>query len=217
MRRAFSLIELLVVLAVIALIAALLLPTIQLVRDAARRTVCGNHMRQIGLGMEAFAQDDEARRYPWAKLRSWPGSDTYLSPLIAGGYFGDGRGWDDLRYTLFNCPADRVAKRGDYWFDYAPSVYLLGLGDPASWGAGAPSRTVAGAIPQASRTVLLAEVIVGTPWWVPCYETPADHWSGWTAVHRGRANDGTSRCSAPERRDRFVRGWRASPWPTLAS
>jgi prepilin-type N-terminal cleavage/methylation domain-containing protein/prepilin-type processing-associated H-X9-DG protein len=98
-RRGFALIELLVVISIIAILAALLLPALAQGRAQAQSTSCKNHLRQMSIAMRMYV--DDARMYP-------PGT------FWANGFLGSGIYWVEfLRpyYPLdwtnrgYHCPA----------------------------------------------------------------------------------------------------------------
>ncbi|MFT5128562.1 MAG: prepilin-type N-terminal cleavage/methylation domain-containing protein [Rhodothermales bacterium] len=68
MSRRFTLIELLVVITIIAILAAMLLPSLSRARERARRTTCISQQRQIGLGVAMYASSDNGAL---PLFRSW--------------------------------------------------------------------------------------------------------------------------------------------------
>ena len=66
-KRGFTLLELLVVIAIIVILAGMLLPTLARAKGRARRAQCSNDIRQLGLSVQMYADDNEDQFPPRAR------------------------------------------------------------------------------------------------------------------------------------------------------
>lgn len=159
----FSLIELIVVIAIISIMAALLFPTFATAREKARQITCNSNLRQLGMAMTEYIQDSDERfpnaahggvpgmnQYAWMYYRSYSDNGTDIDPgrfvVTASSiypYVGSKR--------LFVCPDDTVAdSNGD---SYAYNSCLTTPIDAAAVWAGKNVNIIT----DSSVTMLLTE------------------------------------------------------------
>lgn len=79
---AFTLIELLTVIAIIGILAAILIPVVGAVRESARNANCVSNLRQIGMAAVA-ASDDYQQRFP-PSLSDYETQGTHEQPFLSG-------------------------------------------------------------------------------------------------------------------------------------
>lgn len=119
-RRAFTLVELLVVIGIIAVLLAILLPSLNRARESGRRVQCLSNMRQLGLAFMMYVQENK-QRFPAVAAESLP--EDWI-------YWEQSRNRDNgqlVRYTggkfvdkLYTCPSDiEENHRSGYKFSYS--------------------------------------------------------------------------------------------------
>ncbi|RYX82756.1 DUF1559 domain-containing protein [bacterium] len=109
MKSAFTLIEILVVIAIIAILAAILFPVFARVRENARRATCQSNLKQLGLAILQYAQDYDERL---------PGSTD-----IGGGGSGKPGGW--MYWTLVSDVFTAYPEQGTlYPYVKTPQIYV---------------------------------------------------------------------------------------------
>jgi prepilin-type N-terminal cleavage/methylation domain-containing protein len=128
-KQAFTVLELLAVVAIIGILAALLVPALSQAKEKGRRTACLNNLRQINFAIHLYADDFSDALPVLPAPNPYPnGVGAYYKQLVKG-YLGlTGPASPDEK--VFVCPSDRILQRsiGHAFTSYTFNGYEVGPG-----------------------------------------------------------------------------------------
>jgi prepilin-type N-terminal cleavage/methylation domain-containing protein/prepilin-type processing-associated H-X9-DG protein len=211
-RRAFTLLELLITITIIAVLVALIYPAAMMVRSQAKSVKCGSNLRQCMLAIVLYGQDNLNRLVPSKQYTASTGLSAAAYPngvhwhdLIAPYVERDDTGWHANQHQAitWGCPAWQGA--GDdgtgaynpgytgYGKSYCPLAtadwHLDSQPDADAWGW-PQGYTIfrLDNIPNQSKRILLGDSV---QWQLFPDQTTRGNWFNWSGDprrHRGNAN-----------------------------
>jgi prepilin-type N-terminal cleavage/methylation domain-containing protein/prepilin-type processing-associated H-X9-DG protein len=110
--RGFTLVELLVVIGIIALLISILLPALNRARESAKNVQCLSNLRQIGLGMHMYMNDNKGVLMPVQYTNSWYNS-FWPTTLVGRKYLS--APLDGSTNSALICPSGTQGLRRNYW------------------------------------------------------------------------------------------------------
>ena len=119
-KRAFTIVELLVVMGIIAILAAMLLPALQRARESAMRTNCLNNLKQLGQGLQMYMNDHNQSLPPAHNMGDWRADFTYNGGWVPEekDSLGDLYGQYLDNREIFLCPSEAGDRETTEWQNY---------------------------------------------------------------------------------------------------